>query len=47
VRKYVLAKRGAIASAALRAPGAPLDTLAAAEVDRLLARQKNRLKELN
>ena len=47
VRKYVLAKRGAIASAALRTPGAPLDTLAAAEVDRLLARQKNRLKELN
>lgn len=47
VRKYVLAKRGAIASAALRAPGAPLDTLAAGEVDRLLARQKNRLKELN
>ena len=34
-------------AAALRAPGAPLDTLAAAEVDRLLARQKNRLKELN
>ena len=47
VRKYVLAKRGAIASAALRAPGAPLDTLAVAEVDRLLARQENRLKELN
>lgn len=28
-------------------PGAPLDTLAVAEVDRLLAQQANRLKELN
>ena len=47
VRKYVLAKRGAIASAALRAPGAGLARAAIAEVERLLVRQKKRLKELN
>jgi len=47
VRKYVLAKRGAIASATQRQPGAPLDTLAQAEVERLLARQAKRLEELD
>ncbi|MGR3804750.1 dihydrodipicolinate synthase family protein [Marinibacterium profundimaris] len=47
VRKYVLAKRGAIGSAALRAPGAGLAREAIAEVERLLARQEKRLKELN
>ena len=47
VRKYVLAKRGAIGSAALRAPGAGLAPEAIAEVERLLARQEKRLKELN
>ena len=47
VRKYVLARRGAIASAALRAPGAGLAPEAIAEVERLLARQDKRLKELN
>ncbi|MDO6587824.1 dihydrodipicolinate synthase family protein [Salipiger sp. 1_MG-2023] len=47
VRKYVLAKRGAIGSAALRAPGAGLAPEAIAEVERLLARQDKRLKELN
>lgn len=47
VRKYVLAKRGAIATPALRAPGAGLAPLAMAEVDRLLARQDRKLKELN
>lgn len=47
VRKYVLAKRGAIASAALRAPGAPLPPETVAEVERLIARQEKRLKELN
>ncbi|WP_353476489.1 dihydrodipicolinate synthase family protein (plasmid) [Salipiger sp. H15] len=47
VRKYVLAKRGAIGSAALRAPGAGLAPAAIAEVERLLARQEKRLKELN
>ncbi|SFC25370.1 dihydrodipicolinate synthase family protein [Tropicimonas isoalkanivorans] len=46
VRKYVLASRGAIASPALRAPGAGLDRAAAHEVDRLLARKDKRLKEL-
>ncbi|MGY9047095.1 dihydrodipicolinate synthetase [Puniceibacterium antarcticum] len=47
VRKYVLAKRGAITSAALRAPGASLAPEATAEIERLLARQEKRLKELN
>ncbi|MCJ9671666.1 MULTISPECIES: dihydrodipicolinate synthase family protein [unclassified Neorhizobium] len=46
VRKYVLAKRGAIASAAQRQPGAKLDALAQAEVERLLRRQEKRLAEL-
>lgn len=46
VRKYVLAKRGAIASAAQRQPGAQLDALAQAEVERLLRRQETRLAEL-
>lgn len=46
VRKYVLAKRGAIASAAQRQPGAQLDALAQAEVERLLRRQEKRLGEL-
>jgi len=47
VRKYVLAKRGIIASPSLRKPGAPLTAAARAEVDRLLERQEKRLKELN
>ncbi|WP_105422965.1 dihydrodipicolinate synthase family protein [Neorhizobium sp. T25_27] len=46
VRKYVLAKRGAIASAAQRQPGAQLDALAQTEVERLLRRQEKRLVEL-
>ncbi|WP_105426761.1 dihydrodipicolinate synthase family protein [Neorhizobium tomejilense] len=46
VRKYVLATRGAIASAAQRQPGAQLDALAQAEVERLLRRQEKRLVEL-
>ncbi|MXN17755.1 dihydrodipicolinate synthase family protein [Pseudooceanicola sp. GBMRC 2024] len=46
VRKYVLQKRGAIASAALRSPGAPAAPEAIAEVDRLIARLTRRLKEL-
>lgn len=46
VRKYVLARRGAIASAAQRQPGAALDPVAQAEVERLLARQEKRLAEL-
>lgn len=46
VRKYVLAKRGAIASGAQRQPGAQLDAPAQAEVERLLRRQEKRLREL-
>ncbi|MFC5737127.1 dihydrodipicolinate synthase family protein [Sinirhodobacter huangdaonensis] len=47
VRKHMLARRGAIASPALRAPGAGLDARAVTEVDRLMARLQTRLKELN
>lgn len=47
VRKYVLAKRGVISSAALRRPGAGLTQAAQREVDMLLARQEQRLKELD
>ncbi len=46
VRKYILAKRGAIASAALRRPGAALNAAAAREVDTLIARQERRLAAL-
>jgi 4-hydroxy-tetrahydrodipicolinate synthase len=46
VRKYVLAKRGAIASAALRAPGAKLSAADVADVELLLTRQTARLKEI-
>ncbi|MFN4210925.1 MAG: dihydrodipicolinate synthase family protein [Devosia sp.] len=45
-RKYVLAKRGVIASAALRKPGATLSKLDIADVERLLARQSRRLAEI-
>ncbi len=45
-RKYVLAKRGVIASAALRKPGAALSELDIADVERLLARQAKRLAEI-
>ncbi|MBY6153813.1 dihydrodipicolinate synthase family protein [Vannielia litorea] len=38
VRKHILARRGAIASAALRKPGPALSNEAKAEIDRLLAR---------
>ncbi len=47
VRKYVLAKRGAIANGTLRAPGVSLTQKGIDEVERLLARQNKRLKELN
>ena len=46
VRKHVLAKRGAIASAAQRRPGAGLPGEAVAEVEFLRARQERRLNEL-
>ena len=45
-RKYVLAKRGVIASSALRNPGAVLSSKDIADVERLLARQTKRLAEI-
>jgi 4-hydroxy-tetrahydrodipicolinate synthase len=46
VRKFVLARRGAIASAAQRRPGTSLAPQAVAEVEWLIARQERRLAEL-
>jgi 4-hydroxy-tetrahydrodipicolinate synthase len=46
VRKYVLAKRGAIASARLRKPAPTLSSADIAEVERLIARLERRLKEI-
>ncbi|MBB4042163.1 4-hydroxy-tetrahydrodipicolinate synthase [Microvirga flocculans] len=46
VRKYVLAKRGAIASAALRRPGPKLSRADIADVERLIERQTRRLQHL-
>ncbi|WP_226628996.1 dihydrodipicolinate synthase family protein [Alloyangia pacifica] len=46
VRKYVLTKRGAIASAAQRRPGAALPPAAVAEVECMLARQEAKLAAL-
>ncbi len=46
VRKYTLARRGAIACAALRKPGATLSSLDAVEIERLVARQTRRLGEI-
>ena len=46
VRKYMLQKRGAIASAAVRKPGPKLSAADVADIDRLIARQDKRLKEL-
>jgi 4-hydroxy-tetrahydrodipicolinate synthase len=45
-RKYVLAKRGVISSAALRKPGGALSNADIADVERLLARQTKRLQEI-
>lgn len=47
VRKHTLAKRGAIASATQRRPGAPLAPKAVAEVERLIARQTRKLEALS
>jgi 4-hydroxy-tetrahydrodipicolinate synthase len=47
VRKYLLARRGAIASPVLRRPGGKLSPADISEIDALLARQSARLKELN
>ncbi|MHC2433166.1 dihydrodipicolinate synthase family protein [Bradyrhizobium sp. USDA 4451] len=46
IRKYVLARRGVIASATLRKPGAALAPADIADVERLIARQTRRLAEL-
>ncbi len=46
VRKYVLARRGAIAHPNLRAPGGTLPAAAQAEVERLIRRQEARLAAL-
>ncbi|NRB33605.1 MAG: dihydrodipicolinate synthase family protein [Rhodobacteraceae bacterium] len=46
VRKYILAKRGAIAHPTVRKPGAALSGPAVAEVDHLMARLERRLAEL-
>ncbi len=46
VRKYVLCRRGIIASDTLRRPGNKLPPEAIAEIDALLSRQDARLKEL-
>ncbi|CAH1658956.1 dihydrodipicolinate synthase family protein [Chelatococcus asaccharovorans] len=46
VRKYVLAKRGAIASASLRRPGPKLGAADIREIERLIARQTRRLDSL-
>lgn len=46
IRKYTLAKRGVIAHATLRKPGAALSPAAQAEVDALAERQESRLKTL-
>ena len=46
IRKYALTKRGIIAHDTLRRPGATLTDASRKEVDRLIARQETKLKEL-
>lgn len=46
IRKYIMFKRGIIASPAQRKPGANLDALSRAEIDTLMARLDRRLKGL-
>jgi len=46
VPKYLLAKRGAIASAAIRKPGAKLSPDDINDIERLITRQARRLQEL-
>jgi 4-hydroxy-tetrahydrodipicolinate synthase len=46
IRKYTLAKRGAIASGALRKPGPKLSSSDIADIERLTARQTRRLAEI-
>lgn len=47
VRKHILARRGAIASAAQRRPGLALSPRSLAEVEHLIARQERRLAALS
>lgn len=46
IRKYVLAKRGAMASAALRKPAGKLSPSDIADIERLLSRQSARLQDI-
>jgi len=46
IRKYIMAKRGAIATPTLRKPGGALSPADVSEIERLIARQDRRLKEL-
>ncbi len=46
MRKYLLIKRGVISSAAIRKPGPKLSAADIADIDRLIARQEKRLREL-
>ncbi|MDO9527163.1 MAG: dihydrodipicolinate synthase family protein [Gemmobacter sp.] len=46
VRKYTMAYRGIIANGALRRPGGALNAKTIAEIERLIARQEKRLKDL-
>ncbi|SMX24224.1 dihydrodipicolinate synthase family protein [Boseongicola aestuarii] len=46
IRKYILAKRGAIAHATVRAPGPKLSKAAIAEIETLIERQQQRLAAL-
>lgn len=46
VRKYLMAQRGVIASAALRKPGPKLSEADIADIDRLVRRQSRRLQEV-
>ena len=46
IRKYILAKRGAIAHATVRAPGPKLSSAAVEEIETLIARQEKRLSAL-
>lgn len=46
IRKYILAKRRAIATGTLRKPGGTLSPADIADIERLIARQDRRLKEI-
>ena len=46
IRKHILMRRGAIACAALRAPGPKLAAVDVAEIDRLIARTEAKVKAL-